>query len=1212
MTQSHQLKEPLLKRSLTPGAIEFPKNVSWLSKLTFEWVTPLMKVGYSRPLREEDVFRVPPEHECARLTARLEKRFALYSPDLFGAIFAEWKWMAFRSGLWKLFNDGSQFAGPLIMSAILTQMASVSPSPIHLSILAFCMYLSQIIGGVGEAQYFQNGMIIGMELRSSLMSLIFKKSLRLTPHARMYGVSEGKLTNMISSDTESLQSFCEVMHVLWSAPLRIVCSMVLLYYLLGVAALAGAAVIFSLIPLQKTLVGKMTKRIRAAQKFTDQRLGNISETFEGIQLVKCYSWEHSFQERTDKIRDSELDQIRTYSLIRGLNSFLISAIPVIVAVVSFTAYSYLPSNPPLTASQAFTALSLFGVLRFPLMQLPNVINSMGACRVSLSRIGEFLTLPESVKSLENMPETISLSNSIFRWKDSFQLGPITLDLDRGDLLVVVGATASGKSSLLQALLGQMEPERNFAKHTSYCTQSAWIFSGTIRENIVWSSECFEEDKFWAVIDACALSADLAEMPGMDLTEIGERGVNLSGGQKQRISLARCVYSDSSLVLMDDPLSALDATVAAHVFEEAILKTMAHKTRILVTNRLETVLPFASESRMKFLIMGEGGKIAGFGNFEDMKHKFVFEDKNEKIVARKKSVPISKEDRQIGVKLISRESRQVGAVSGNTIRVYVSALGWFGTIVLTYALTEVMRVCASIWMSRKLGENVFDFLFVYVVLSSIQLLFLLISQILGAVCGNNAAKILHAKMYTRLLHAPMMFFNSTPLGRILNRFSKDVADMDRNLSPMGGMTLTVTMSLFGTLGILAATAYYTVLFFIPVLLMFYWCQEYYRASSREIKRMDSISRSPIYSHFQQIQDGIATVLAFGKERFVTDKIFGLIDNHMRFNLAQMNSNRWLGIRLEFYGGALVLVTALFIVGGNVSVGVAGLALSTALQVTGALGGIVRLSAMLENSLNSVERINEYSQVDVENSLGMAPPSEWPKQGAIEFDNVVARYRPSDPESVLKKVSFKIPGGSKVGIVGRTGAGKTSCILTLFRIVEIEEGRICIDGIDIAKITLAQLREHLGIIPQDPIVFEGSLRSNIDPFSRFTDLQLNEAVGLAHLAIPLDHEIVRGGKNLSAGQRQQICLCRVILLRPKILVLDEATSALDAATDMLVSTTIRTEFPHSTVISIAHRIKTIIDSDLVIVMDKGKVGEIGNPKQLAENPRGMFSALLSQSK
>ena len=1212
-----------------------PDQLSLYSTLSFDWVSPIMDLGYKRPLQESDIFTLPDRDKCLGISERLKRNFDELKPSLFNALKREWFWLTVQAGLWKILNDASQFTGPIFMSLILKGLTDFSVA--HLSCFAFCMYAFQIIGAVGEAQYFQSAMRVGMQLRSALMGLIFQKSLRLSMDSRTHGVSSGKITNMVSSDTESLQGFCEVMHVLWSAPVRILTSMVLLYYLLGISALFGASVLVGMIPVQNKLVKQMTARVKKAQLFTDERLKVVSETFEGIQLVKCYSWEEAFRKKLSALREKELKELFKYSLIRAFNSFLILAIPVLVAVFSFSAYTLLPWNPPLTAVQAFTALSLFQVLRFPLMQLPSVINSLGACKVSIDRISNFLTLPELLPgevSASPADSSINIKEGIFKWpKSDFSLKIPNLEISKGDLVIVVGHTAGGKSSLLQALLGNVPLVSakncvtiNPKNHSiAYCAQNAWIFSASVRENISFGSLLVDESKYNSALRAVEFAEDLDRMPDRDFTEIGERGVNLSGGQKQRLSLARALNAGSeTTVLLDDPLSALDAAVASKVYMQAIVGALGGSTRVLVTNRLEAVIPSVKTVNPKFVIVSNGVVSPAQSFDELMKNNTTFAA----LVNKVSSCPSESQDEVKKIEdaekfldpkkitnvkqIIVKEDRKTGAVSQSTVSVYISALGKFPLIVLFCGLSETARVLASIWLSDWSGT--FSYLSIYVLISLAQLVFSLASQILTATCGNAAAGQLHYRMFDRLIIAPMNFFHSTPLGRILNRFSKDVGDLDKNLAAMFGMSLNVTFSLISTLLLLAGTAYLTVLAMVPLMIAFFYLQGYYRATSREIKRMDSISRSPIYAHFSQIQEGMDTVLAFNKGDFVKMQNANFIDNHIRFNLMQMSCNRWLGIRLEFYGGAIVLATALFIVSARTSlpVGIAGLALSTALQVTGGLGGIVRVGAMLENSLNSVERVHEYASIESENVMGnsVVPPSGWPKNGSFSYKNVIAAYRNAKP--VLNNISFCISGGQKVGVIGRTGAGKTSLILTLFRILEIESGTITIDGIDIAKLPLKELRKTLGIIPQDPIVFEGTVRDNIDPFNIFSDEEITNALAAAHLTnLPLDHCIVQGGKNLSSGQRQQVCLARVLLRRPKILVLDEATSSLDAVTDNLVVETIRDEFKHSTVITIAHRLHTIVDSDLLIALDSGEIGEIGSPAELIHKPDGIFASLVKET-
>ena len=606
----------LLKNDETKSETCFPENLSVYSALSFNWVSEIMHKGYRRPLQESDIFVLPESDRCAGIAERLQRNFDEMRPSLFHALKREWLWLTVRAGLWKIVNDGSQFTGPIFMSLILKGLTDFSVG--HLSCLAICMYLSQIVGAVGEAQYFQTAMRVGMQLRSSLMGLIFQKSLRLSVDSRMHGVSGGKLTNMVSSDTESLQGFCEVMHVLWSAPARIITAMIFLYYLLGVSALFGAAALVGMIPIQNRLVRRMTMRVKKAQQFTDERLKIVSESFQGIQLVKCYSWEEAFRAKLTRLREQELSELFGYSLIRAFNSFLISAIPVLVAVISFSVYSLLPGNPALTAVQAFTALSLFQVLRFPLMQLPSVINSLGACKVSIDRISNFLLLPELVHSAGTAADNsaavvVCIREGVYKWpKSEFNLRVPSLEIFRGDLIVVAGHTAGGKSSLLQALLGHFplvsgEFKNTFTSETgsiAYCAQNAWIFSASVRENVLFgeSRSVDDEMRYWEALRSVQFLEDLDRMDSGDLTEIGERGVNLSGGQKQRLSLARAVYSTAPFVLLDDPLSALDAAVASRVFTGAIGPAMKATKAIgpvaAVANARMATAPTMSSTRVR--------------------------------------------------------------------------------------------------------------------------------------------------------------------------------------------------------------------------------------------------------------------------------------------------------------------------------------------------------------------------------------------------------------------------------------------------------------------------------------------------------------------------------------------------------------------------------------------------------------------------------------
>ncbi|EER20620.1 mgATP-energized glutathione s-conjugate pump, putative [Perkinsus marinus ATCC 50983] len=1159
---------------------------SWLSDLTFGWMTPLLRLGYKRPLMDGDLPELASYDRVDPIVNRLETDFEKRNQHLFKTCVGIWWSPMLKAALWKTTNDGSQVALPMLMGWMLSTLyeAAVTGEWSYVELaftVAVLMFLTQVFGALGEAQYFQHSMRVGCQVRATLMSAIFRKSMRLSIASRQ-NTSSGKVSNMISSDVDALQMLCNVGNTAWSGPLRIAISMILLYKELGMASVMGALVLVVMVPVQKKIIGWLFLKIKAAQGYTDERLRLVSETMEAMQIVKCYAWEDSFKLKTEEARDKELSKLKDYAEVRAFNSFLINAIPVLVSVVSFGAYVLIPGNPPLTAVKAFTSLSLFNVIRFPLMQLPNVLNQISACIVSINRIESFLKLPELDEStrIRTASKVDDLSPT-----DHLVVVPqldINVTIPRDKLTIVIGASASGKSSFLQAIMGQMPKLvgcTSAGEGVAYVPQTAWIYNATVRDNILFG-EPYDEERYKQAIECSQLARDLLIFPAGDATEIGERGVNMSGGQKQRLALARAMYSEYELVLMDDPISALDASVARAAFQEGIQGMMLGRTRVLVTNRVE----FVHAADWVIVMDGKGG-LAGVGTPADLTENCsefrrlvslaksddasMNNDKSNSSSggsATESTADSSEEmakEKEATKALVKTEERATGAVQWRIVKLYAKAMTWPITIIGMFTSSEGFRVTAAWWLSKwsahpesPAARNVAYYMGIYGVICLSQLVALFFGQIMTAIGGITAARNLHRRMYDCLLP------------------------------------------------------------FAPVLLAFYYVQNYYRCTSREVKRLDALTRSPIYNHFQQTQDGISTILAFRKQDAMDAVNSYLIDHHIRCNVVQMSSNRWLAIRLEAFGGFLVLITAVFLIMARniINQGVAGLAISSALQITAALSMLTRVIAMAENAFNSVERIVGYSEVEPEAASVVESnrtPKDWPHDGKITYKMVTARYR-SDLAPVLRNVSFSIAGGEKVGVIGRTGAGKTSLLLTLFRIIEIESGRITIDGIDISTIGLRDLRSKLGIIPQDPLIFGGTLRSNVDPFGKHSDEEVSKALASAHLRnMPLSTSIAAGGGNLSAGQRQLVCLARVILRKSKILVLDEATASLDAQTDALVQLTIREAFAGCTVITIAHRLSTVIDGHRIIAMDRGQIVESGSPAELLSNPVGHLTRMVEDT-
>jgi ABC-type multidrug transport system fused ATPase/permease subunit len=1264
-----------------------PESTAGLwSRATFSWMTPMIKYGYAAVLQDSDVWLLASPDTAQVVHAQVAKQWQaqlkLPKPSMFKALFFTFWPRFFVAWLFKFFNDASQFLGPMMLQLLIENTTSRHPDLQKGVLLALGMFLGQVVGAIAECQYFQIVMRTGMHVRSAMVISIFKKATILSPEGRGEH-SSGKIANMISSDCENLQQTCSGLLNMWSSPARIVVAVYLLQHLLGPSAYVALAILVVCVPLQKKLVGITMKYLKASLKSTDERVKLGQEVMGAMEIVKCYAWESSLKDRVLTTRETELYWIRKRQIVAAINSFMISAVPVAVTVFTFLVYT--ASGNDLTPAVAFTALSLFSVLRMPLIMLPFTINNFISAGVSLGRLQAFLLADDladepELTSAKRGEDALTVARADFKWgKDEPPaLHDIELRVEQGSLLTIIGGTGMGKSSLVSAILGEMivgaapvpgNPVRRRGT-ISYVGQQAWIFNATVRENILFGRK-YDAKRYQHAVWLASLTRDFTEMDAGDQTEIGEKGVNLSGGQKQRLSIARAIYADTDIILMDDPLSALDAHVAKEIYERCILKHFEDKTVIFVTNRLEFV-----ESSDKVLVM-QDGRIAGLGTYTELDasceafqvlmadqgineksedsatdaEDFVFEPEAD--VAAKQVLPAvsvsqgaksvnsdGSEEKQKGG-LIQAEARETGGVGAKLIQIYATAMGGLPVLIfllMSFVSVEGLRLYASIWikdwsneMHSKTNDDTakthsnYYYIGIYAAISAGQSVSALVSSLYGAITGVRAGRHLHAGMFSRLLRAPMSFFNATPLGRIVNRLSKDTADIDRNLVSSVSIFLRGLLQVLGTFIIIGTSTPYTLAAFAPILAMFWWTYRFFQTSNRELKRLDSVARSPIYSYFGQCLSGMPTIRAFDSRAQVEASIAGKIDAQTRMTLALFSANRWLSLRLELLGGLMILVCALFLVigaqNGAVDPGTIGLALSYALQITGLLNMTVRLAAVAENSFNSVERVDEYANVDSEAVDGPAgvrpPPADWPAHGHIKFEGVSMRYR-DDLPLVLKTLDFEATPAQKIGIVGRTGAGKSSTFLTLFRIVEAATGKIFIDGLDISKMSLFALRSKLSIIPQDPVLFTGPIRFNLDPFGDYEEQLLWDALDRAHLktlvaSMPkgLDTEVVENGENFSVGQRQLLCLARALIRRSSILVLDEATAAVDVGTDALIQKTIREEFANCTVLAIAHRLNTIIDSDRVLVLDAGEKVEFGSPADLLRNPDGIFTSMVNDT-
>ncbi|XP_075034070.1 ATP-binding cassette sub-family C member 3 isoform X2 [Mixophyes fleayi] len=1318
-------------------------DAGFLSRLTFWWFTKMAILGYKRPLEEKDLWSLNEDDTSKSAVSKLvtewekeknklrtkevqyikteeaelnhvdekptesdvlivnnkkkaEPSFLKVLIKAFGPYFL-------IGSIFKLFQDLLSFVNPQLLSIlIMFTKDKTSPSWWGFSI-AVLMFISSIAQTLILHQHFQYCFVTGMRLRSAITGIIYRKSLVITNAAKRSS-TVGEVVNLMSVDAQRFQDLTTFLNMLWSAPLQICLALYFLWQTLGPSVLAGVAVMVLLIPINAFIAMK-TRAFQVEQmQYKDSRIKLMNEILNGIKVLKLYAWEPSFAQKVLEIRSKELNVLKKSAYLNALSTFAWTSAPFLVALTTFAVYVTIDDQNVLDAEKAFVSLSLFNILRFPLNMLPQVISNLAQASVSIKRIQNFLANDELDPSAVNKDKTIpgnaiTIHNGTFTWAKSSEpiLQNINLLVPSGSLVAIVGHVGCGKSSLVSALLGEMEKlegEVSVRGSVAYVPQQAWIQNSTLKDNILFGLP-ENEKNYKKVLEACALLTDLEVLPGGDQTEIGEKGINLSGGQKQRVSLARAVYSTSDVYLLDDPLSAVDAHVAKHIFDNVVGPDglLRGKTRLLVTHGI-SFLP-----QVDHIVVFVDGRVSEMGSYQELLKQngafaeflrnYAFDDNveeeeltildEEELLLAEETLsnhtdlvdnePVANEARkkfirQISVlsdtepshamstrrricerkisesvaakkppvdKLIQTETAETGRVKMTVFWQYIKAVGIAVSLFICflYCCQNASAIGANVWLSDWSNELVINGtqqntdkrVGVYAALGLLQGILVMASSFTLAMAGIGAARKLHVSLLDNKMHTPQAFYDTTPIGRIINRFSKDIYVIDEMIPHTILMFLATFFTSVSTMIVIVSSTPLFAVVIVPLAFVYVFVQRFYVATSRQLKRLESVSRSPIYSHFSETITGASIIRAYGRQSsfvLLSDK---KVDDNQKSYYPGIVSNRWLGIRVEFVGNCVVLFAALFAVIGreSLSPGLVGLSVSYALQVTMSLNWMVRMTSDLETNIVAVERVKEYSETETEASWTIEdkkPPAGWPSNGEVVLSNYSVRYRPG-LDLVLKNLSLNVKGGEKVGIVGRTGAGKSSMTLCLFRILEAAEGIITIDGINISEIGLHDLRSMLTIIPQDPVLFSGTLRMNLDPFGRYSDDELWKALELSNLkkfvsgqTEKLDYECSEGGENLSVGQRQLVCLSRALLRKTRILILDEATAAIDLETDDLIQMTIRTQFEDCTVLTIAHRLNTIMDYTRVLVLDKGQIAEFDTPSNLISS-KGIFYGMAKDA-
>ncbi|XP_065145851.1 ATP-binding cassette sub-family C member 9 isoform X4 [Paramisgurnus dabryanus] len=1205
------------------------------------------------------------------------------------------------------------------------------------SVLAVLLFLALVLQRTFlQASYYVT-IETGINLRGALLAMIYNKILRLsTSNMSMGEMTLGQINNLVAIETNQLMWFLFLCPNLWAMPVQIIMGVILLYYLLGDSALIGAGVILLLAPVQYLIATKLAETQKSTLDYSTDRLKKTTEILKGIKLLKLYAWEKIFCNRVEETREKELTSLKTFALYTSMSIFMNAAIPIAAVLATFVTHAYI-EKARLGPEKAFASLALFHILVTPLFLLSTVVRFAVKALVSVQKLGEFLQSDEigddswrngdlsmpvdsgkkykypgdtkainrkgryrmdnyeqpmrrQLRPSETEDIAVEVNDGFFTWGSCLStLSDINIRIPSGQLTMIVGQVGCGKSSLLLAMLGEMQTisgkvywsnghdtilsYEEWSKNrysVAYAAQKSWLLNATVEENITFGSS-FNKQRYKAVIDACSLQPDIDLLPFGDQTEIGERGINLSGGQRQRICVARALYQNTNIVFLDDPFSALDIHLSDHLMLEGILKFLQDdkRTVVLVTHKLQYLI------HADWIIAMKDGSVLREGTLKDIQTHDVKLYEHWKTLMNRQDQELEKETelesqttlerKTLRRAFYSREAKNqiddedeeeemeededdnMSTTTSRRSKIpwrmcwrYLSSGGCLMVFLMVSSKLAKHSVMVAIdywladWTSSNFSVNgtnntkTYDgaehhsYVPVFIILCGSAIVLCLITSLTVEFLGVAAATKLHHNLLNKIIHAPIRFFDITPLGQILNRFSADTNIIDQHIpSTLESLTRSTLLCL-SAIGVIAFVTPTFLIALVPLAVAFYFIQKYFRVASKDLQDLDDSTQLPLLCHFSETAEGLTTIRAFRHEARFKQRMLELTDTNNTAYLFLSAANRWLEVRTDYLGAMIVLTAAVAAIWSSSQSGLVGLGLTYALTVTNYLNWVVRNLADLEVQMAAVKKVNSFLSTESENYEGSMDvsqvPEDWPQHGEIKIQDLCVRYDPM-LKPVLKEVSAYINPGQKVGICGRTGSGKSSLSLAFFNMVDVFEGKIVIDGIDICKLPLQTLRSRLSIILQDPVLFSGSIRLNLDPERTCTDDRLWEALEIAQLknmvkALPggLDAVVTEGGENFSVGQRQLFCLARAFVRKSSILIMDEATASIDMATENILQKVVMTAFADRTVVTIAHLVSSILEAEQVLVFSSGNLVESGSAANLLAQEDSLFLNLVRKHK
>ena len=1311
---------------------------NWISRLFFFYMNKVIIKGSKKIFEKEDLYKIKDDLIFSKHKIKFDKFLNQKTKSGWSFKKIIFRWMLkFWAPIIILYTImvALSMTVPFLLKLLIEWFQDPDSNPDRGYILFAIITVISLITPFFAQHGMKNTYDIWVKCHIVLFHLYFKKIKEIKINVSNY-IDMGKIANILTADIHRIGFLGFMAHRLFLSPIQLFLYTYFIYREIKWVAFVGLGFIILVTFLQGKISFSQASLLKKKYIFADKRNKKVNNSLNGITSVKYNAWETVILNIIRKTRLKETHISFLLVLIRSIVDGIIFLLPIFSSLLVIVIYQKTNDNN-LTLSQIFFIINIYNEIVIPLTLFFFALSSLFEAKISLKRINDILKYPNMDKeknAINNDDEKLEkgsliINNGTFsydelKWKiynfvinnkektevPKFEIKNVLTDINfkvkKGEFIAIIGSVGSGKSSLLKSFLGMLFKNKGEIKKNGsfgYVPQNAFLINEVLRENILFG-EKFDEVKYKEIIRKCQLLPDLQTLKAKDLTEIGERGINLSGGQKQRISLARSVYANSDIYLIDDSLSALDAHVGKKIFNEVFCDILKDKTRIMVTHALQ-YLPNVDR-----IIFMEKGKILFEGTYENLIEKnekfkkFVTEEKTKKIDKKEKkenesfldesfqSIQNIQSLRQMSInlkdikspaqqegKLIKQEKRFKGTINLKIYKTYLKEGGWlyFAFNMLFFILSVIFGIFIDYWVGAwtvdtyGLSEN--TYIYIYLGIAVMTLFFIFVR---GITWGHYTSKIsfgIFQKFVDRLLLKSMAFFDTTPIGQILNLTSKDTDYMDTRINLTYLSFFSLSLQILGTFVLIAITNILIIPFIIIFLIIFIFVVRLYLKTSLELRRLELLSFSPILSNLAEFFNGLSTFRALKKTDYMNHKFNYNVDNLCTIMYHDRMCQAYINLIVQFMMGILIGLMALFIVlSKNLKFSfvldnpdVIAVSLNAVLVIPARISFFMFNVAELIKGMNSIQRIilNLEDENNERNHNTPIAPKNWPLQGQISAKNFNIRYRKGLP-LVLKNVSFDIKGSEKIGIVGRTGSGKSTLIKAITRLLEIDNeknGYIEIDGVKINDIGLNQLRSKINVIPQEPFLFQGTLRENIDPLEKYSDEEIIitlkkaflwdsdiftnsksndkkenqkkeikmkikeegekdiEKLGLKKENIikiltnkdKLEFIIESKGLNLSNGQRQLVCIARSIIEKPKILLMDEATSNIDPNTDKKLHHLIKKEFRDSTIITIAHRLDTIIDYDRVFVFDKGELVESGTPFDFLKDKNSIFNQMVREN-